>query len=96
MSDKVLMPRKLTAENGAKKLLSGEFHLERTDDCPECEGDGYTTHNGVHDEICGLCEGEGSKTIKTPIPWTTIKEIYTKAVEHFGLEAHEITEAGEI
>ncbi|MBO0369435.1 hypothetical protein GIB23_20370 [Pseudomonas putida] len=31
-----IMPRRLTAENGAKALLLGEFKLEVTRECPEC------------------------------------------------------------
>ncbi|MCU1787715.1 hypothetical protein CUU54_02435 [Pectobacterium polaris] len=35
-----IMPLKLTAENGAKGALSGEFHISRTVTCHECGGEG--------------------------------------------------------
>ncbi|EJA65800.1 hypothetical protein [Salmonella enterica] len=35
----VLVPKKLTAENGAKSVLSGEFSETKFINCPECFGD---------------------------------------------------------
>lgn len=72
----VMMPRELTAENGAKKLLIGEFceHVELP--CPECFDLGET------DEDCPTCEGSGTYMGHVDVSWTTIKEIYRKAVEH--------------
>ena len=81
MSNKtVLMPRELTAENGAKRLLSGEFfeEIEVSCDCFAMSDDGNAVDNCCH------CAGEGSYTQKAPIEWTTIKEIYAMAVKHFG------------
>ncbi|MBE0114579.1 hypothetical protein FOT85_22650 [Klebsiella michiganensis] len=68
----VMVPKKLTAENGAKSVLIGEFNLEYTLTCHECFGDG-----------CDDCSGEGTWTNTIPIDWTTIKAIWAKAVEHF-------------
>lgn len=68
----VTMPRKLTAENGAKHALSGEFFVETREECHECGGRG-----------CEDCGEEGSLEVRLAIDWTTIKEIYSKTVEHF-------------
>ncbi|EUC90081.1 hypothetical protein [Klebsiella oxytoca] len=68
----VMVPKKLTAENGAKAALLGEFNLEYTLTCHECFGGG-----------CDDCSGEGTWTNTIPIDWTTIKAIWAKAVEHF-------------
>ncbi len=68
----VIMPRKLTAENGAKHALSGEFFVETREECHECGGCG-----------CEDCGEDGSLEVRLAIDWTTIKEIYSKTVEHF-------------
>lgn len=39
MKDMILMPRELTAENGAKAILIGEFSETIELRCPECDGD---------------------------------------------------------
>ena len=71
----VKMPTALTSGNGAKYLMIGEFFVELEDPdhctCGECD----------------YCEdfGEAAGTIKVPIPWTTIKEIYAKAVENLSI-----------
>lgn len=67
-----LMPRALTAENGAKSALMGEFHETIEFSCRECDED---------DEECELCNGTGQLLQKVPVDWTTIKAIYAKAVE---------------
>ena len=69
----VLMPSELTAENGAKYLMMGEFFEEIELQCFDCD----------QEEDCDVCEGKGSYTHKVPISWTTIKEIYAKAVKYF-------------
>ena len=69
----VLVPKKLTAENGAKRVLSGEFSETKYINCPECFG---------HDE-CETCDGSGRIEITVPVTWTTIKAIWAKGVEHF-------------
>ena len=59
---KVLMPESLTAENGAKAALSGEFYMDVL-----------------------MADGAGGEIfVKVPVSWTTIKEIYKKAVELLG------------
>ena len=65
-----IMPVALTAKNGAKWALSGEFSTAREVTCPECEGDG-----------CSDCDGRGDWYEDQAIDWTTIKEIYRRAVE---------------
>ncbi len=68
-----LVPIRLTAENGAKELLSGEFSETKFISCPECFGD----------DECETCDGSGRIEITVPVSWTTIKEIWAKGVEHF-------------
>lgn len=69
------MPYQLTAENGAKALLMGEFSESIRVDNPEYCGCG------------GLCaHDEGMNyTLKqdVPVSWTTIKQIYDNAVRWF-------------
>jgi len=75
-----LMPRRLTAENGAKALLLGEFKLEVTRECPEClELDDPA-------EGCEICDGEGEFAQRHTIPWDQIKFIYSEAVKGLALE----------
>ncbi|MDU2844909.1 hypothetical protein [Citrobacter sp.] len=69
----VLVPKKLTAENGAKGVLSGEFSETKFINCPECFGD----------DECETCDGSGRLEITVPVTWTTIKAIWAKGVEHF-------------
>ncbi len=82
-SDVVTMPRSLTAENGAKALLMGEFceWIEVT--CGMCVGDGFVEDDEEVD-ICPSCTGNGLVDRKVDVSWTTIKAIYAKAVEHLG------------
>lgn len=77
----VLMPRELTAENGAKKLLIGEFFVqpESMQECPECEGYGE-----VDGKECECCEGLGGNLEPVPVPWQTIKGIYDYIVKNMG------------
>lgn len=69
----VMVPMRLTAENGAKGALSGEFSETKFVNCPECFGD----------EECETCDGSGKIEITVPVTWTTIKAIWAKGVEHF-------------
>lgn len=69
----VMVPMRLTAENGAKGVLSGEFSETQFVNCPECFGD----------DECETCDGSGRIEIKVPVSWTTIKEIWIKGVEYF-------------
>ncbi len=79
-TETVMMPRELTAENGAKGLLSGEFHEVVIQDCPYCDSTGFLDIDET--EECDSCNGEGSVAFKVPVSWTTIKEIYAMAVKH--------------
>lgn len=74
----VILPRKLTAENGAKALLMGEFFEIESIVCPVCDGD----ENTIID--CIDCGGSGEIVTPVAVSWTTIKAIYDKIVE--GLE----------
>ncbi|MDM3222457.1 hypothetical protein OGV71_12055 [Citrobacter sp. Cf088] len=68
-----LVPKRLTAENGAKSVLSGEFSETKFINCPECFGD----------DDCETCDGSGRIEITVPVTWTTIKAIWDKGVELF-------------
>jgi len=78
MSDYVRLPRKLTAENGAKSLLIGEFYRSISVSCDVCEGDG-----------CDMCNYTGHIAYSVEVSWSTIKEIYNKIVENLGEEISE-------
>lgn len=71
MSDLVLMPNALTAENGAKALLIGEFHVQTEVPNPDYDPED-------HDED----EEPEFFTAQIAIPWDTIKAIYAMAVKH--------------
>ena len=75
----VMVPMRLTAENGAKGALSGEFSETKFVNCPECFGD----------DECETCNGSGRIEMKVPVSWTTIKEIWIKGVEHFAAAPQE-------
>lgn len=64
-----VMPLTLTAANGAKGALSGEFKVSRTVRCHECGGEG-----------CVDCGDAGEFEEEIIIPWGTIKDIYRAAV----------------
>ena len=70
MSEVVLMPKELTAENGAKALLIGEFHVETQVPNPD-----FDEFNDDEDEPEFF-------TQQIPVPWDMTKKIYAKAVEH--------------
>ncbi|EMZ2325139.1 DUF550 domain-containing protein [Klebsiella michiganensis] len=76
----VMVPMRLTAENGAKGALSGEFSETKFVNCPECFGD----------DECETCDGSGTIEITVPVTWTTIKEIWAKGVEHFTAAPQEV------
>ena len=75
MSKFVRMPVRLTAENGAKSIMSGEFFEVITMPC---------TYEVCSPDDCPICEGTGEVTIKIPISWITIKKIYARAVDCLG------------
>ena len=83
MSDeKILMPKELTAENGAKGLLSGEFSEQLVTSCPVCWYSDDEANDG-----CQYCEGSGEIVSHVSVSWTTIKEIYAMAAKHLGEKA---------
>lgn len=65
-----IMPLTLTAANGAKCALSGEFKVSRTVRCHECGGEG-----------CDDCADAGEFEEEITVPWDTIKDIYRAAVD---------------
>lgn len=69
----ILMPRKLTAENGAKAALSGDFAEHKVINCPECFGD----------DECESCDGSGLIKFEVTVSWSTIKAIWEKGADHF-------------
>ena len=68
-NDTVTMPKTLTYENGAKALFMGEF---------------YETTEVYAGEDHEAETGEETVTREVPVSWTTIKNIYAKAVKHLG------------
>ncbi len=76
--DFVILPKKITAENGAKALLIGEFKEIVKIECPECALDGRE-----NPDDCEMCEGSGVYSIETFVSWDNIKKIYDKIVDHF-------------
>lgn len=72
----VMVPKRLTAENGAKGALSGEFSETTFISCPECFGD----------DDCDTCDGSGRIEIKVPVTWMTIKSIWDKGIAYFAAE----------
>lgn len=71
----VMVPKRLTADNGAKSMLAGEFSETKFISCPECFGD----------DECETCDGSGQIEITVPVSWTTIKAIWDKGVEHLSV-----------
>ncbi|WP_455887087.1 hypothetical protein [Pseudomonas rustica] len=76
-----VMPRRLTAENGAKALLLGEFQLNIARECPECRD----LEQPV--ESCDVCDGAGEFAQSHTIPWDQIKFIYSMAVKGLALKS---------
>ncbi len=74
---RVLMPRALTAENGAKTALSGEFFVTNGVQCAACGNPDFSLDLGE----CAGCQHSESEPNLLVVPWTTIKRIYTAAVD---------------
>ncbi|MCU7032907.1 hypothetical protein N4764_05550 [Enterobacter hormaechei] len=71
-----IMPLKLTADNGAKGALCGEFHVQYRIVCQSCVGEG-----------CEDCNHTGGWDAEIPVSWDTIKRIHESAVEACALPA---------
>lgn len=67
-NDTVLLPKNLTAENGAKGLLIGDF---------------YEYVEVAADEDYREESGEETVRVQVPVSWSNIKLIYDKVVSHF-------------
>ena len=78
------MPSELTAENGAKGILIGEFFEEIVLSCPDCDGGDYRE---LETDRCATCNDTGESIEKVPVSWTTIKEIYAMAVKHLEVKS---------
>ena len=85
MIDGVWVPKKLTAENGAKKALYGEFEETVVMDCPDCKGAGH-----IHEINCEECNRAGQYTIWLPVSWTNIKDIWEKGIDTVGIDAVDV------
>jgi DnaJ-class molecular chaperone len=72
------MPRELTAENGAKGLLSGEFKENAMTTCNACKGTGRNLSGASR---CNRCKGTCEELLSLNVSWTTIKAIYAMAVK---------------
>ena len=79
------MPTELTAENGAKTLLTGEFFEELQVSNPDFNDLCESCSDECTDD-CMFVPGENHEflTQKIPVSWPTIKEIYKKIVNHYG------------
>lgn len=79
----VMVPRKLTAENGAKGALMGEFLESKYISCTECFGD----------DDCESCDGSGRVKVDVTVSWGTIKRIYSSSIDLFCKEGAAIAAA---
>lgn len=77
-----IMPTSLTAENGARALLTAEFSFSQQHACLEC-----ASSSDEPSDDCEICGGNGSYTQYSPVEWTLLKEIYQKAVDGLSLKA---------
>lgn len=85
MHDGVWVPKKLTAENGVKKALIGEFEEFIIMECDGCDGSGL-----INDEVCDECHGAGDYSLHVPVGWSTIKAIWEKAIDTVGIDAVDV------
>ena len=74
----IMVPVELTAENGAKAALVGEFYEKITMYCPHC------TEGMIDGDVCEECDGAGEYALGVAVSWPTIKEIWKKAIEVVG------------
>lgn len=70
----VLMPDYEAFCNEYKGAMIGEFSESQVVRCWECDGE-------EDEDPCEVCAGTGETTVKVPVSWTTIKEIYKLAVD---------------
>jgi hypothetical protein len=63
-NSRISMPKELTAENGAKKLLIGEFSETVNIPCDYCD-DGWEDEEAG--EECESCKGTGYQVLKVAI-----------------------------
>ncbi len=65
-----LVPTRLTAENGAKYALSGEFKIRIEIENPDYDEEDEDSEPTIWTDVS--------------VPWTTIKEIWAAGMKHFG------------
>lgn len=70
----VLMPGYEAFCNEFKGAMIGEFSEAQVIKFWECDGE-------EDEEPCEVCAGTGETTVTVPVSWTTIKEIYKRAVD---------------
>lgn len=68
-----VLPLRLSAENGAKYLLIGEFH------------ESVEVPNPEFDPEADDDRAEGTMMQRVPVEWTTIKEIWARAADSLRL-----------
>ncbi|MFT8945973.1 MAG: hypothetical protein ABF876_05250 [Acetobacter aceti] len=73
----MLMPGYKSFCNEFKGAMMGEFSEAQVVRCWECDGE-------QDKDSCEVCAGTGETTVKVPVSWTTIKEIYKRAVDLAG------------
>lgn len=75
--ENVWMPKELTAENGAKGLLSGEFYEIIVTPCADCWECGSS-------KDCPDCGGTGDIEHRVYVSWGNIKKLYAIIVKNYG------------
>ena len=66
----------LTAENGAKSAMIGEFYELNNFDCPVCD-----SGTNIEHIFCENCNSTGECRQKINVSWSTIKDIWKKGIE---------------
>ncbi|QBC44426.1 hypothetical protein [Iodobacter fluviatilis] len=77
-----ILPLALTAGNGAKYLLSGEFKEIYEDAC-ECQA----FDDEDSDDECEMCGGYGEVQIVRVISWSNIKAIWAMAASNLEIKS---------
>lgn len=81
------VPAQLTAENGAKAALAGEFkeHVHYAA-CSVCDMFGNIDGSEDDESVrCEACDGDGRLWMDVYISWDNIKQIWRAGMQHFGV-----------